>query len=161
MERRPSRAPADLEIAVLRLPSLSNFSDLDPLEAEASIRLRWISPGEPLGHPDAVILPGSKQTLNDLALLREGGLSDQLKLYANSGGNLLGLCGGLQMLGRQLDDPEQLEGGPTSSEEDCCRSRPDSAEKNLATTRSRQSMARCCRSVALNCTMAAPWPITI
>ena len=116
LERRPSRAPADLEIAVLRLPSLSNFSDLDPLEAEASIRLRWISPGEPLGHPDAVILPGSKQTLNDLALLREGGLSDQLKLYANSGGNLLGLCGGLQMLGRQLDDPEQLEGGPISSE---------------------------------------------
>ena len=115
LERRPSRAPAELEIAVLRLPSLSNFSDLDPLEAEASVRLRWISPGESLGHPDAVILH-SKQTLNDLALLREGGLSDQLKLYANSGGNLLGLCGGLQMLGRQLDDPEQLEGGPVSSE---------------------------------------------
>jgi adenosylcobyric acid synthase len=116
LERRPSRGPADLEIAVLRLPSLSNFSDLDPLEAEASVRLRWISPGDRLGQPDAVILPGSKQTLNDLTLLRERGLADQLKEYAHSGGNLLGLCGGLQMLGQQLEDPEQLEGGPSSSE---------------------------------------------
>ncbi|AII42836.1 hypothetical protein KR100_05575 [Synechococcus sp. KORDI-100] len=116
LERRPSRGPVDLEIAVLRLPSLSNFSDLDPLEAEASVRLRWVSPGERLGHPDAVILPGSKQTLNDLALLREGGLAEQLRLYAHSGGNLLGLCGGLQMLGQELHDPEQLEGGPSSCE---------------------------------------------
>ena len=115
LERRPSKTTADLEIAVLRLPSLSNFSDLDPLEAETSVRLRWVTPGEQLGTPDAVILPGSKQTLNDLKALQDSGLADQLKDHASSGGNLLGLCGGLQMLGRQLDDPDQLEGAQRSN----------------------------------------------
>ncbi len=68
LERRGrSSRGAELEIAVLRLPSLSNFSDLDPLEAEPSVALRWVRPGEPLGQPDAVLLPGSKQTLRDLA----------------------------------------------------------------------------------------------
>ena len=100
---------ADLEIAVL-LPSLSNFSDLDPLEAEPCVRLRWIQPGEPLGNPDAVILPGSKQTLRDLQALKTSGLAEQLKAYAQAGGSMLGICGGMQMLGTTLIDPEGLEG---------------------------------------------------
>ena len=86
LERKPTRGATDLEIAVLRLPSLSNFSDLDPLEAEASLKLRWIQPGEPLGQPDAVILPGSKQTLRDLEALNSSGLADQLRAYAQAGG---------------------------------------------------------------------------
>ena len=111
LERKPSREPADLQIAVLRLPSLSNFSDLDPLEAETSLRLRWVTPGEDLGHPDAVILPGSKQTLRDLQALRSSGLEQQLRTYVERGGSLLAICGGMQMLGKQLEDPEGLEGG--------------------------------------------------
>ena len=111
LERKPKRGPTDLEIAVLRLPSISNFSDLDPLEAEPSVKLRWIHPGEQLGQPDAVILPGSKQTLRDLEALRSSGLEIQLKRYAEGGGSLLGLCGGMQMLGEQLEDPDFLEGG--------------------------------------------------
>jgi len=111
LERKPTRGATDLEIAVLRLPSLSNFSDLDPLEAEPSVRLRWIQPGEPLGDPDAVILPGSKQTLRDLQALKTSGLAEQIKAYAQAGGSVLGICGGMQMLGEQLEDPEQLEGG--------------------------------------------------
>jgi adenosylcobyric acid synthase len=104
------KAGAELEIAVLRLPSISNFSDLDPLESEPSVRLRWLKPGEPLGSPDAVILPGSKQTLADLAALRRAGLDAELRDYTAAGGHLFGLCGGLQLLGRELLDPEGLEG---------------------------------------------------
>ena len=111
LERRPKRGACDLEIAVLRLPSLSNFSDLDPLEAETSVRLRWITAGDTLGQPDAVILPGSKQTLRDLQAIRESGLEPQLLHYCASGGSLLGICGGMQLLGMQLEDPSELEGG--------------------------------------------------
>ena len=111
LERRAAKPQAELTIAVLRLPSLSNFSDLDPLEAEPSVRLRWLRPGEALGDPDAVVLAGSKQTLRDLAWLGETGLDRQLNTYLARGGTLFGICGGLQMLGRELLDPEGLEGG--------------------------------------------------
>ena len=70
LERRRRKVGAEITVAVLRLPSLSNFSDLDPLEAEASVEVRWWKPGEPLGQPDVVLLPGSKQTIKDLAWLR-------------------------------------------------------------------------------------------
>ena len=114
LERRPTRGPVDLEIAVLKLPSISNFSDLDPLEAESSVRLRWVAPGEALGMPDAVVLPGSKQTLRDLQAMRSSDLAKQLTDYAARGGSVLAICGGMQMLGEQLDDPEGLEGGEGS-----------------------------------------------
>ena len=111
LERRGRKPEAELTIAVLRLPSLSNFSDLDPLEAEPSLRLRWIRPGEDLGRPDALILPGSKQTLRDLAALRGSALAAQLRAYLAGGGHVFGICGGLQMLGEWLEDPDGLEGG--------------------------------------------------
>ena len=111
LERRGRKGEAELTIAVLRLPSLSNFSDLDPLEAEASVQLRWLRPGDDLGRPDAVILPGSKQTLRDLAALRAGGLDRALRAYLADGGHLFGVCGGLQMLGERLEDPHGREGG--------------------------------------------------
>ena len=114
LERRGRRQDADLEIVVLRLPSLSNFSDLDPLEAEPSLQLRWLRPGDPLGRPDAVIVPGSKQTLRDLALLHGSGLGEALRAYAAGGGHVFGICGGLQLLGRGLHDPSGLEGDPGS-----------------------------------------------
>ncbi|MFM8275858.1 MAG: cobyric acid synthase [Cyanobium sp.] len=110
LERRGRKRGAELEIVVLRLPSLSNFSDLDPLEAEPSVQLRWHLPGEDLGHPDAVILPGSKQTLRDLAVLQRSGSAAVLRAYAAAGGHLFGLCGGMQMLGSELVDPLGLEG---------------------------------------------------
>ncbi len=116
LERRGRKREAELEIAVLRLPSLSNFSDLDPLEAEPSVQLRWIRPGERLGRPDAVIVPGSKQTLRDLAALQARGLASELQAYLVEGGHVFGICGGLQMLGVVLEDPDGLEGegGPAS-----------------------------------------------
>jgi adenosylcobyric acid synthase len=111
LERRARKPEADLEIAVVRLPSISNFSDFDPLEAEPSVRLRWLRPGDPLGKPDAVILPGSKQTLRDLAALKASPLAAALLRFVADGGHLFGLCGGLQMLGERLEDPQGLEGG--------------------------------------------------
>ena len=82
LERKPSRGATDLDIAVLRLPSLSNFSDLDPLETEATVQLRWVAPGEELGVPDAVVIPGSKQTLGDLSAMRSSGLAAALQAYS-------------------------------------------------------------------------------
>ena len=111
LERRGRKRGAELEIAVLRLPSLSNFSDLDPLEAEPTVQLNWVAPGEALGQPDAVVVPGSKQTLRDLAALRRSGLAEGLLAYVQAGGQVFGICGGMQMLGSQLQDPEGLEGG--------------------------------------------------
>ena len=100
---------------MLRLPSLSNFSDLDPLEAEPSVQLRWVQPGEALGQPDAVVLPGSKQTLRDLKALQASGLAMELQRFSAEGGAVLGICGGLQMLGRDLLDPDGLEGAAGAS----------------------------------------------
>ncbi len=110
LERRSRKAQADLDVVVLRLPSLSNFSDFDPLEAESSLRLVWKQPGEPLGRPDAVILPGSKQTLRDLDALHRSGMAREIVEYADRGGVVIGLCGGMQMLGVELHDPLGLEG---------------------------------------------------
>ena len=113
LERRGRKRSAELDIAVVKLPSLSNFSDLDPLEAEPTVELRWVAPGEALGSPDAVVIPGSKQTFRDLASLRSSGLDAELIRYANNGGELFGICGGMQMLGMELHDPDGLEGeGP-------------------------------------------------
>jgi adenosylcobyric acid synthase len=116
LERRGRKGSAELEIVVVQLPSLSNFSDLDPLEAEPSVRLRWLRPGQELGQPDAVVIPGSKQTLRDLAALRGSGLAGELGRYVAAGGQVFGLCGGLQMLGRELRDPEGLEGSGDATE---------------------------------------------
>ena len=115
LERRGRKRGAELDIAVLRLPSLSNFSDLDPLEAEASVQLRWVAPGQELGNPDAVVVPGSKQTLRDLAAVESSGLGNALQRYAIGGGQVFAICGGLQWLGRELCDPQGLEGGGGNS----------------------------------------------
>ncbi len=115
LERKQTNTQTDLEIAVIHLPSLSNFSDLDPLEGEHSLKLKWIKPGSRLGEPDAVIIPGSKQTIKDLKILQSSGLANQIKVFANSGGNIFGICGGMQILGESLNDPLELE----SKSEEC------------------------------------------
>lgn len=109
-ERRTSSSTAEITIAVIRLPRISNFTDFEPLEAEPSVQVRYVSPGEDLGHPDAVILPGSKTTIADLETLHQSGLSVQIQQYSEANGLVLGICGGLQMLGESLEDPGGLEG---------------------------------------------------
>ena len=107
-QRQPSGS--DLTIAVVRLPRISNFTDFDPLEAEASVSVRYVSPKQSLGHPDAVIIPGSKTTIADLIVLHKTGMAEEIQNYVAAGGTVLGICGGYQMLGKILADPEGVEG---------------------------------------------------
>ena len=102
-----------VDIAVIRLPRLSNFTDFNPLERMEAVSLRYVgSPGE-FGSPDLAILPGTKSTLADLKWLRESGLEARLLRHAARGGAVVGICGGYQMLGRVLSDPDGVESGGT------------------------------------------------
>jgi adenosylcobyric acid synthase len=111
-ERRSRLTPTEIEIAVLRLPRISNFTDFDPLIAESTVDVRYVMPQESLGQPDAIILPGSKTTIADLLVLRSAGMLDRLQDYLQSGGTIVGICGGMQMLGRSISDPDGKEGEP-------------------------------------------------
>ncbi len=110
LERRTSKTNYDLRIVVIRLPYISNFTDFDPLEAETSVLLEYLGLKENLGHPDAVIIPGSKTTISDMVRLKESGMAEQLKNYVAAGGTIIGICGGYQILGKELLDPNLLEG---------------------------------------------------
>ena len=106
---------AAIRIVVPRLPRIANFDDLDPLSAEPDVALEFVTPGKPLP-PDAdlYLLPGSKATRSDLAALREAGWDRTLIAAAESGARLFGICGGYQMLGRTVADPDGVEGEPGS-----------------------------------------------
>jgi len=102
-----------VKIAVPLLPRIANFDDLDPLRAEPVVDLMLVRPGNPLPRDAAlVILPGSKSTLSDLAFLRREGWDIDILAHHRHGGHILGLCGGYQMLGRRIADPDGREGAP-------------------------------------------------
>lgn len=108
---------AKIRIAVPILPHISNFDDLDPLEAEPDVELIRVRRGEAIpGDCDLVLLVGSKATISDLAALREAGFGVDIAAHHRRGGRVLGLCGGYQMLGKRLSDPEGTEGPPGSVE---------------------------------------------
>jgi adenosylcobyric acid synthase len=112
LDRPPARKPgAKLRIAVVTLPHIANFDDLDPLEAEPAVELVRVRPGTAIpGDADLVILPGSKATIADLIALREAGFAIDIAAHWRRGGRVLGLCGGYQMLGRTVADPDGVEG---------------------------------------------------
>ncbi len=110
--RTPVSAPVDaLDVAVLLVPRLSNFTDLDPLVAEPGVHVRWVARADELGHPDLVVLPGTRATVSDLASLRQRGLSDAVAaLRARADPPMiLGICGGFQMLGVTIEDAGGVE----------------------------------------------------
>ena len=110
---RPVKTGARIKIAVPLLPHIANFDDLDPLDAEPSVDLVRVRPGKALpGDADLILLPGSKATIADLAALRQAGFDVDIVAHLRRGGVVLGLCGGYQMLGRALHDPEGIEGTP-------------------------------------------------
>jgi cobyric acid synthase CobQ/L-threonine-O-3-phosphate decarboxylase len=107
---QPSRNGAAVEIAVVDLPHISNFTDFDAFGSEPDVRLKIVRSAGELDHPDAVILPGSKNTLGDLAYLRHSGLAARIAELAREGKcEIVGICGGFQMLGREIADPLALE----------------------------------------------------
>ncbi|RNB83732.1 cobyric acid synthase [Brevibacillus nitrificans] len=102
--------PRDIDIAVIRYPRISNFTDIDPFFVEPDCRMRFVSRLEELGDPDLIVLPGSKNTLEDLQFLHETGLADRIReLHSGEKTYVVGLCGGYQMLGQSIHDPEGVE----------------------------------------------------
>ncbi len=102
-----------VDIAVVRLPRLSNFTDFNPLERMEEVSLRYVGSLKELGRPDLVILPGTKNTMDDLRWLRQSGLEAAILKHASAGGAVAGICGGYQMLGQNVSDPDGVEGGGT------------------------------------------------
>jgi adenosylcobyric acid synthase len=102
---------ADIDVAVVRFPRISNFTDLDALGTEPGVGIRWVEHPAQLGAPDLVVLPGTKSTVADLEWLRARGLADALVTLVASphGPVVVGICGGLQMLGRRIEDPAGIE----------------------------------------------------
>lgn len=109
LARKEKRSTEELEIVVLRLPCISNFTDFDPLEEEPDTFVRYVEAEESIGRPDAVIIPGSKNSAEDLNYLEETGLADEIFSLAGKGTPVVGICGGYQMLGMEISDPYQVE----------------------------------------------------
>ena len=110
-ERMARRRPSgqELDIVVVRLPCLSNFDDVETLEHEAGVVVRFVEQPEDIHGADLVILPGSKSTVADLSWLRTRGIADAIEKRAQVGKPILGICGGCQMLGELIDDPHEVE----------------------------------------------------
>ena len=98
-----------VDIAVIRLPRISNFTDFGPFERYENVSLRYVSSPRELGAPDFVLLPGTKSTIEDLRWLRQSGLEAAVLRAASDGTPVMGICGGYQMLGRSVSDPEGAE----------------------------------------------------
>ena len=106
-------AKAQIDIAVVRLPKISNFTDFIALDAVEGVGVRYVQRASDLGEPDLIMLPGTKNTLADLKWVRESGIETVLLKRAAAGTPVFGICGGFQMLGTQVSDPEGVEGGGT------------------------------------------------
>lgn len=99
-----------LDIAIIRIPRMSNFTDFAPLEAHEVISARYVQSAEELHSPDMVIIPGTKSTMDDLLWMRQNGIESAIQKLASSGTPVLGVCGGYQMMGEKLQDPHHIEG---------------------------------------------------
>lgn len=98
-----------IDLAVIRLPRISNFTDFAPLEAMEEINVRYVSSPAEFGEPDAVLIPGSKNTIQDLLWMRQSGMEAKILRHAGRGKTVFGICGGYQMLGTEISDPEGAE----------------------------------------------------
>ncbi len=110
LKRRKAAKNFDgLDIAVIRFPKISNFTDFEALQMETDVQLRYVTSAKDLGAPDLIILPGTKSTISDLLWMRQNGLERSIRTAYQSGTFIAGICGGYQMLGRQILDPEGVE----------------------------------------------------
>jgi len=116
LQGRRSPRPGARRVAVVRLPRISNFTDVDALGLEPDLDVAFASHPHALADADLVVLPGTRSTIADLAWLRSRGLDRAVAAHAAAGKPLLGICGGFQMLGRTISDPEGIEGAATEVE---------------------------------------------
>lgn len=117
LDRAATAGGRKVRIVVPMLSRIANFDEFDALRAEPEVEFAFVPPGAPLpGDADLVILPGTKATLADLAFLRAQGWDIDLAAHVRRGGRVLGVCGGYQMLGRRVSDPDGVEGPPDSVE---------------------------------------------
>ena len=116
LENKKNVGSKDIQIAVIQTPKISNFTDFDALNYEPDVSVRFVGPGDVIGTPDLIILPGSKNTLADLTYLKNSGLADEIKELAEKGTPVIGICGGNQMLGTAIYDPHHMEGDIEESE---------------------------------------------
>ncbi|QEK13593.1 cobyric acid synthase [Crassaminicella thermophila] len=107
--RSQSRRNGQIEVAVLYLPHVSNFTDFNVFETQEDVNLRYIMKGQRIGNPDILIIPGSKNTIEDLVYLRETGLEEEILRLNRQGKLIIGICGGYQMLGKKICDPHETE----------------------------------------------------
>ena len=105
----PQPGACQIDIAVIKLPHISNFDDFDPLAKERGVRVRYVKSVRELNYPDLIILPGSKTTVSDLQWLNRNGLGHRITQLYYQGTFIIGICGGYQMLGQRIDDPEHVE----------------------------------------------------
>lgn len=106
---KPVPTTEAIEIVVIHLPRIANFDDFDPLATEPGVRVRYVDSPEQIGNPAAIIIPGTKSTVNDLQWLRARGFDKIIQGYAQNGGAVVGICGGYQMLGEVVYDPQHVE----------------------------------------------------
>ncbi|MCF1764892.1 cobyric acid synthase [Corynebacterium argentoratense] len=107
----PARGGNRLTVAAIRLPRVSNATDIEALACEPGVTVRWIDDAASVADADLLVLPGSKATVSDLAWLRDSGLADAVAQRAAAGGPILGICGGYQMMCREIDDPVESSEG--------------------------------------------------
>ena len=115
MEKTVAHTGTNVEIAVIRLPMISNFTDFHPLEIEPNVKVNFVGSTRELGSPDAIVIPGTKNTIQDFLWLKQSGFAEKIVDLAGKGVPVIGVCGGFQMLGRELVDEKGIEGGlPTT-----------------------------------------------
>ncbi len=125
LDRGGEASPATRVIAVPMLSRIANFDDLDPLGMEPGVQLVFVRPGQPIPVTAAVIiLPGTKSTLGDLAFLRAQGWDIDIAAHVRRGGHVLGLCGGYQMLGHIVADPDGIDGRAGTARGSACSTPP-------------------------------------
>jgi len=114
LDARRASGAGRCRVAVVRLPHISNFTDVDALGLEPDLDVYFASSARSLADADLIVLPGTRATISDLAWLRERGLDRAILAHAQAGRAVLGICGGCQMLGGEIADPEGVEGAPTT-----------------------------------------------
>ncbi|MBT5306154.1 MAG: cobyric acid synthase [Candidatus Scalindua sp.] len=107
--RASESSESQIDIAIIRLPRISNFTDFDILIREKSLSVRFVEDARSIGNPDLIIIPGTKNTIGDLESIKESGIANAVTGLANSGTMVIGICGGYQMLGKVILDPENAE----------------------------------------------------